>query len=114
MILPLTYRTHLNNTKMATYNKKIVLNGEKLTVNVGFSLDNSKFVTTSDNNKITHSNPTYTIFINEVAFDNAFTSVCTESKKTGKHSVSYICNKTGIKLPDSHNKLVEHILNMQN
>jgi hypothetical protein len=99
---------------MATYNKKIVLNGEKVTVTVGFSLDNSKFVTTSDNNKTTYSNSTYTIFINELTFENAFTSVCTESKKTGKNSVSYICNKTGVRLPDSHNKLVQHILSMQN
>ena len=113
MILPLTYRTHLNNTKMATYNKKIELNGKSIIVNVNFDYDFASNVTTSDRMKET-STKLVNVWINNICYKNAVTSICNISKKTGRYSASFVCNKTGIKFNDSEKKVVEHILNMQN
>jgi hypothetical protein len=96
---------------MATYNKKIELNGKQITVKAGFGLDLNMFTTVSDDKKTVHSNPTYSVYINGVEYKNVFTSICTENKKTGRASISYICNKTGIKFANSDKKLIEYILN---
>lgn len=97
---------------MATYNKSIELNGKSTKANVCFTIF-SKAHTISDRLKETFITP-MSIWIDDVCYENAITAYCNMSKKTGKCSVSYICNKTGIKFPDSQKKIIEHILNMQN
>jgi hypothetical protein len=111
-VLHLKNKQQENTKKMAIYNKSIELNGKSTKAKVGFA-EYSNTITTSDIFKETYSTP-MNVWIDDVCFENAITAICNLSKKTGRHTVSYICNKTGIKFPDSEKKVVEHILNMQN
>lgn len=98
---------------MATYNKKIELNGKSIIVKVNFDYDYSSSVTTSDRMKETSTRPV-NVWINNVCYKNAVTSIFNVSKKTGRYSASFLCNKTGAKFNDSEKKVIEHILSMQN
>lgn len=102
---------NLNNTKMAAYNKTIELNGKKIIVNVNFDYDYLSTYTTSDRMKKT-SKRLVNVWINNVCYKNAVTSIYNVSNKTGRYSASFVCNKTGAKFNDSEKKVVEHILTL--
>lgn len=96
---------------MATILKTISKNGQNIKLNVEVSFDYSQEIVFSDNTKTTQNWPC-NITINGALYKNAFTAIYNVSKKTGRYSQSFVCNKTGLKFNDSHKKLVEHLLKM--
>lgn len=97
---------------MATILKSISKNGEIIKLNVEVTFDYSNEIVSSTYLKTTQIWPC-NIMINDVYYENAFTSYYNISKKTGRYSHTFTCNKTGLKFNDSHKKLVEHILKFQ-
>lgn len=94
---------------MANILKTIAKNGQITKLNVEVSFDYSNKIVFDSYNKTTTVWPC-SIKIDGVFYENAFTSYYNVSKKTGRYSQTFTCNKTGLKFNDSHKKLVEHLL----
>lgn len=98
---------------MATILKTISKNGQISKLNVDVTFDYSQEIVSNSYLKTTKVWPC-NIMIDNVYYKNAFTSYYNVSKKTGRYSQTFTCNRTGLKFNDSHKKLVEHLLRMQN
>jgi hypothetical protein len=110
-VVGLHQQTTKTHQKMATYNKTIELNGKSIKVNVGFQYHRSDVITTSDRTGETWTMPV-SVFVNDICYEKAVTSICKMTKKTGRHYVNFVCNKTGVKFNDSEKKVIEHILTL--
>lgn len=86
--------------------KTLNVNGQNVKMDVHFG--------TNLTNKPVNTEFQVSVSIEGKIYENAFTGFCNFNKKTFKTSISYTCNKTGLKFGDSEKKCLEHIIALNN